>query len=43
MLDSKADSENFSKKESTSSNSTPAVKKTESKKEEEISIEDIPF
>jgi len=43
MLDSKTDSENFSKKAESSSNSTPAVKKTESKKEEEISIEDIPF
>lgn len=43
MLDSKTDSENFSKKAESSSNNTPAVKKTESKKEEEISIEDIPF
>ena len=43
MLDSRTDSENFSKKAESSSNNTPAVKKTESKKEEEISIEDIPF
>ena len=42
MLDSKADSEDFSKP-SESSNSTPAVKKSSPKAEEEISVEDIPF
>jgi len=42
MLDGRPNSDEFSKP-STSSNSTPAVKKTSPKKEEEISIEDIPF
>ena len=42
MLDSKTDSENFSKSSHTSNNS-PAVKKSSPKAEEEISIEDIPF
>lgn len=43
MLDSKADSENFSKSSNTWVNNTPAVKKSSPKAEEEISIEDIPF
>lgn len=42
MLDSKGDSESFSSSNE-SSNSSPAVKKTSPKAEEEISIEDIPF
>ena len=42
MLDSKSDSEGFSKS-SSSSNNSPAVKKSSPKAEEEISIEDIPF
>ena len=42
MLDSKSDSEGFSKS-SSSSNESPAVKKSSPKAEEEISIEDIPF
>ena len=42
MLDSKSDSENFSKSNQASNNS-PAVKKSSPKAEEEISIEDIPF
>ena len=43
MLDSKWDSSNTSSNNSFDSNSTPAVKKSTPKKEEEISIEDIPF
>ncbi len=43
MLDSKWDSNNTSSNNSFDSNSTPAVKKSTPKKEEEISIEDIPF
>ena len=43
MLDSRSDSENFSKWKNTSTNNTPAVKKASAKPEEEISIEDIPF
>lgn len=43
MLDSKWDSNNTISNNSFESNSTPAVKKTTPKKEEEISIEDIPF
>ena len=43
MLDSKGDSNNSSSNNSFDSNSTPAVKKSTPKKEEEISIEDIPF
>jgi single-strand DNA-binding protein len=42
MLDSKPNSEDYSYS-SESSNSSPAVKKTSPKAEEEISIEDIPF
>ena len=42
MLDSKTDSENFSKSSKVTNNS-PAVKKSSPKAEEEISIEDIPF
>ncbi len=41
MLDSKSDSESFQSNSST--NESPAVKKTNPKVEEEISIEDIPF
>ena len=44
MLDSKWDwSSNPNNNKSFDSNSTPAVKKSTPKKEEEISIEDIPF
>jgi len=43
MLDSKADSEALWKSNNSVSNNTPAVKKTNPKVEEEISIEDIPF
>ena len=44
MLDSKWDSNsNPNNNKSFDSNSTPAVKKSTPKKEEEISIEDIPF
>ncbi len=45
MLDSKSDSESFNSAPNTfeSTNSTPAVKKTHLKEEEEISIDDIPF
>ena len=42
MLDWRPNSNEFSKP-SESTNKTPAVKKTSPKKEEEISIEDIPF
>ena len=41
MLDSKSDSESFQSNSST--NESPAIKKTNPKVEEEISIEDIPF
>ncbi len=41
MLDSKSDSESFQSNSST--NESPAIKKTNPKEEEEISIEDIPF
>ena len=43
MLDSRWDSNNSNNNKSFESNSTPAVKKTTPKQEEEISIEDIPF
>lgn len=45
MLDSKTDSESYNSDSNNeiSINPTPAVKKTEPKQEEEISIEDIPF
>jgi hypothetical protein len=43
MLDSKSDSDNFAQTTSDSTNSTPAVKRSSPKEEEEISIEDIPF
>ena len=43
MLDSKSDSDNFSQQPSESTNSTPAVRKSSPKEEEEISIDDIPF
>lgn len=42
MLDSKGDWESFNSSK-TWANTTPAVKKTKAKDEEEISIEDIPF
>lgn len=42
MLDSKWDSESFNSSDNIS-NSSPAVKKSTPKDEEEISIEDIPF
>lgn len=42
MLDSKSDSNNFGNNNK-DTNSTPAVKKSSPKQEEEISIEDIPF
>ena len=43
MLDNKSpDSDGFSKS-SSSSNESPAVKRSSPKQEEEISIEDIPF
>ena len=42
MLDSKNESGEYNKSDS-AWNNTPAVKKTTPKKEEEISIEDIPF
>jgi hypothetical protein len=44
MLDGKPDSsKNHEAKFGSSSNDTPAVKRTTPKKEEEISVEDIPF
>jgi len=43
MLDNKSDSEGFTPKAKSGWNKTPAVKKTNPKVEEEISIEDIPF
>ncbi len=45
MLDGNRDSDNAmpSKKDTTPGNNTPAVKKSSPKKEEEISVEDLPF
>ncbi|QFR38796.1 single-stranded DNA-binding protein [Candidatus Gracilibacteria bacterium 28_42_T64] len=44
MLDSKGDdTQSFGSNSSSTGNDTPAVKKSSPKKEEEISVEDIPF
>jgi hypothetical protein len=43
MLSPNTSWETFSPSSSTPGNSTPAVKKTKAKEEEEISVDDLPF